>query len=131
MRFEYDFRFRTTTPGQRYCEILKIIVESAFEIINAKNSYRNIKLWTNSRGEMHKMCISPNQCKNMGHVLLTERTHICKCILIIHVSECISGSATCIEDIYNVANRTRRLCRRVWFAKHCECPKSCCTAANA
>ena len=30
-------------------------------------------------------------------------------ILIIHVSECISGSATCIEDIYNDANRTRRL----------------------
>ena len=51
-------------------------------------------------------------------------------ILIIHVSSCISGSATCIEDIYNVANRTRRLCCRVRFAKHCECPKSCCTAAN-
>ena len=27
-------------------------------------------------------------------------------ILIIHASECISGSATCIEDIYNDANRT-------------------------
>ena len=52
-------------------------------------------------------------------------------ILIIHVSECISGSATCIENIYNVANQTRRPCRRVRFAKHCECPKSCCTAANA
>ena len=24
-------------------------------------------------------------------------------ILIIHISSCISGSATCIEDIYNVA----------------------------
>ena len=30
------------------------------------------------------------------------------CILIIHASECISGSATCIEDIYNDANRTSR-----------------------
>ena len=29
-------------------------------------------------------------------------------ILIIHASECISGSATCIEDIYNDANRTSR-----------------------
>ena len=52
-------------------------------------------------------------------------------ILIIHISSCISGSATCIEDIYNVANRTRRLCRQVRFAKHCECPKSSCTATNA
>ena len=52
-------------------------------------------------------------------------------ILIIHISSCISGSATCIEDIYNVANRTRRLCRRVRFAIQCECPKSSCTATNA
>ena len=29
-------------------------------------------------------------------------------ILIIHAAECISGSATCIEDIYNDANRTSR-----------------------
>ena len=29
-------------------------------------------------------------------------------ILIIHASECISGSASCIEDIYNDANRTSR-----------------------
>ena len=34
------------------------------------------------------------------------------CILIIHISSCISGSATCIEDIYNVANRTRQLCHQ-------------------
>ena len=35
--------------------------------------------------------------------------------LIIHVSECISGSATCIEDIYNDANRTRQLCTITWL----------------
>ena len=29
-------------------------------------------------------------------------------IQIMHISECISGSATCIEDIYNDANRTSR-----------------------
>ena len=29
-------------------------------------------------------------------------------ILIIHAAECISGSATCIKDIYNDANRTSR-----------------------
>ena len=46
----------------------------------------------------------------------------CNIILIIHVSECISGSATCIEDIYNVANRTRRLCKTLWMSEimlHC------------
>ena len=52
-------------------------------------------------------------------------------IQIIHISSCISGSATCIEDIYSVANRTRWLCRRVRFANHCQCPKSSCTATNA
>ena len=38
------------------------------------------------------------------------QSHICICvsILIIHASECISGSATCIEDIYNDANRKSR-----------------------
>ena len=29
-------------------------------------------------------------------------------VLIIHASECISGIGTCIEDIYNDANRTSR-----------------------
>ena len=33
---------------------------------------------------------------------------VCDSILIIHAAECISGSATCIEDIYNDANRTSR-----------------------
>ena len=43
--------------------------------------------------------------KNLLHVVISNRIIS---ILIMHASECISGSATCIEDIYNDANRTSR-----------------------
>ena len=52
-------------------------------------------------------------------------------VLIIHIYEFINGRITCIEDMCNVANRTRQLCRRVQFAKQCRCPKSSCTVTNA
>ena len=38
-------------------------------------------------------------------------------IVIIHTSKCISSRITCIEDICNAVNRTRRLCSQVRFAK--------------
>ena len=45
-----------------------------------------------------------DQRKSSSKILGSECSHI----LIIHAAECISSSATCIEDIYNDANRTSR-----------------------
>ena len=51
--------------------------------------------------QVWKLLIALFKVQNTGALMVVS-------ILIIHASECISGSATCIEDIYNDANRTSR-----------------------
>ena len=105
-------------------------VVSIVIVLKAVNGQELFSKWNMFNGMINKMLLTiSNTHKSTDGSLKRQRKFYI--ILIIHISSCISGSATCIEDIYNVANWTRRLCRLVRFVKHCECLKSCCTAANA